>query len=74
MINESHIAAYLINMAYFLTTLLVLRIVTAYLNYSIGVRFGEVLREFIHKTPMGAAIYYSARWIGLCILAAAFLR
>lgn len=66
--------AFFINMGYFLVTLLVCRGILGYLNRSTGIRFGDVLKNRICQDSLSAGIYFSARWIGLAIIAAAFLR
>lgn len=68
------LAGFLVNLSYLLLTLGALRLVIWYLNKSVGISFSEVLRNQITFHPLAASVYYSARWIGLCVVAAAFLR
>lgn len=73
MIDPGSIQAFAVNLIYFLVTLLICRVILIYLNWSLGIKFGELLREKINHDPIAASLYFSARWIGLCIIAAAFL-
>jgi hypothetical protein len=69
--------SFLLNLFYACAGFSVLLIASVYLDRRIqkmkGGHFKEVINE-IHQSPPAMAIYYGLRFVGLCLLASAFVR
>ena len=66
--------AFAMNMVYLLITLAVVRYVLAWFDHSLGVNFKEHAWDVIQTNPLALGLYHGLRFVGVCLLASAFLR
>lgn len=66
--------AFLKNVVYLIVTLGLLRYGLYWLDRSMGINFKEMVWDVISKDSMALAVYHGLRFIGVCVVASAFLR
>jgi hypothetical protein len=72
--TEYTLYAFGMNMLYFAVTLIVVWLALKFLDRSLNVSFGRDVWSVMKTDPMSLAVYHGARFVGVCLLASAFLR
>lgn len=70
--TEITIISFVLNMAYLVVALFTLWSVLRIFDQLSGGSFGDA-KKLITEEPLSCALYYGARFLGVCILGAAFV-